>query len=202
MTVRRRLAAVVLCALALGTAPSDSRAQGAEVGGFVYVVRPGKTPLKAKASLSAPSAGAVGFGQKLAVKQREAAGWLLVEVPGESTTGWISVRVVGENRPGLDSQAVGAAAAKVAVNETASTAGAIRGLDGRTAGYAAVKQIPPEALSQLGRLEAHTEKQFRDPHSVGRDGVWRYPDVTVEGRYEAARTFAREEGLPVPLRPK
>ena len=162
----------------------------------VFVVKPGKTPLKSDPKLEAPAKGSVGYGQKLAVA-KNGEGWLLVSVPGETLQGWISAKAVVDKRPGLDSVAVAGASTKVAASETASTAGAIRGLDGRTAGYASAKQIPPEALSQLGRLEAHGERLFRDPHSVDPKGIWRYRDATAKGRWDAARGFAKDEGLAV-----
>ena len=161
---------------------------------LVYVVKPGKTPLKKAAKLDAPSVAPVGYGQKLSVQKKEA-GWLFVKVPGDTLEGWINEKAVLDKRPGLDTSAVADAASKVVASEGTSTAGAIRGLDGRTAGYATAKQIPAEALSQLSRLEARGEKQFKDPHYVDSKGAWHYRDVTVPGRIEAARAFAKDEGL-------
>lgn len=170
----------------------------------VFVVKPGKTALKAEPKLDAPSKGPVGYGQKLLLKKK-GEGWLLVAVPGETLEGWISAKAIVDKRPGLDSIVVADVAGKVAASESTSTAGAIRGLDGRTAGYATAKQIPPEALSQLARLETHGERRFKDPHRVDAKGVWHYRDVTAPGRWEAARNFAKEEGLrvsPPRLQPK
>lgn len=182
----RALAIAVLLVAAPPAVPVES----------VYVVKPGKTPLKAEPKLDAPSKGAVAYGQKL-VLTKKGEGWLLVSVAGESLEGWISAKAVLDKRPGLDSIAVAGASAKVTSSETVSTAGAIRGLDGRTAGYASAKQIPAEALSQLARLEAHGERIFRDPHSVDAKGVWRYRDATAAGRWDAAQAFAKDEGLKV-----
>lgn len=163
---------------------------------FVYVVKPGKTPLKKEPKLDAPSSAPVGYGQKLAVQKRSADGaWLYVTVPGDKAAGWVNAKAVLDKRPGLDTIAVADAASKVAASEGTSTAGAIRGLDGRTANYATAKQIPAEALNQLGRLEARGERQFKDPHYVDAKGAWQYRDVTAPGRIEAARSFAKEEGL-------
>ena len=182
-----RAAAIVLLLLAPPVAPVES----------VFVVKPGKTALKSEPKLDAPSKGAVGYGQKLTLKTKGDA-WLLVTVPGETLEGWIAAKSVVDKRPGLDSIAVGGASVKVAASESVSTAGAIRGLDGRTAGYASAKQISPEALSQLGRLEAHGERLFKDPHSVDAKGVWRYRDGTAPGRWDAAVGFAKDEpGLKV-----
>lgn len=162
----------------------------------VFVVKPGKTPLKAEPKLDAPSKAPVGYGQKLSVQKKAPDGaWLFVTVPGEKVEGWINAKAVVDKRPGLDTVAVADAASKVAASEGTSTAGAIRGLDGRTAGYATAKQIPPDALNQLGRLESRAEKQFKDPHHVDAKGAWHYRDVTVPGRIEAATVFAKDEGL-------
>lgn len=189
-----RALAIVL-AIALATVPAHAQAPATLVE-MVFVVKPGKTPLKAEPKLDAPSKGVVGYGQKLAVVKK-GEGWVFVSVPGETAQGWINVKSVVDKRPGLDTLAVAGAGVKVAASETGSTAGAIRGLDGRTAGYASAKQIPPEALSQLGRLEAHGERIFRDPHSVDAKGVWRYKDATAAGRLDAAKAFAKDEGLKV-----
>lgn len=171
--------------------------------GLVYVVKPGKTALKSAPKLDAVSRGRVAYGQKLSLKKR-GDGWLLVAVPGETLEGWISARAVIDRRPGLETVSVAGAMGKVAASEGMSTAGAIRGLDGRTAGYATAKQIPPEALSQLARLEMLGERLFKDPHRVDAKGVWHYRDATAAGRWSAARTFAKEEGLRVspPAPPK
>lgn len=176
----------IVLLLAPPVAPVDS----------VFVVKPGKTALKAEPKLDAPSKGAVGYGQKLTLKTKGEA-WFLVTVPGETLEGWIAAKAVVDKRPGLDSIAVGGASVKVAASESVSTAGAIRGLDGRTAGYASAKQIPPEALSQLARLEAHGERLFKDPHTVDAKGIWRYRDGTAPGRWDAAVGFAKDEGLKV-----
>lgn len=66
------------------------------------------------------------------------------------------------------------------------------------AACAGVKQAPPEALSQLARLESHAEGIFKDRPSVDANGIWRCPDQTVPGRFLAARALAREEGPHVP----
>lgn len=189
--MRRALAFALLASFA-SLAPVLAAAQETTV----YVVKPGKTALKAEPKLDSPAKGPVGYGQKLLLK-RKGQGWVLVAVPGETLEGWISDKVIVDKRPGLDTIVVADVAGKVSAAENTSTAGAIRGLDGRTAGYATAKQIPPMALSQLARLETHGERRFKDPHSVDAKGVWHYRDATAPGRWEAARNFAKEEGLRV-----
>ena len=198
----KRLLVVAMAAVTLAAATAFAD-DVVDATGFVYVVKPGKTALKADAKLDASANGPVAYGQKLVVKKKamqgETAKWYFVTVPGDKLEGWIPANAVVDKRPGIDVLPVGDAAMKVAAADGASTAGAIRGLDGRTATYAQAKQIPPEALAQLGRIENHAEVQFNDRHSVSKSGQWKYPDVTVPGRYATAQAFAREEGLRAPV---
>lgn len=56
---------------------------------------------------------------------------------------------------------------------------------------AAIDAISDEDERALG------ERRFKDPHSVDAKGVWHYRDATAPGRWEAARNFAKDEGLRV-----
>lgn len=192
----------VLCAAPLVPGAQDAVTEPAT--GFVFVARPGKSPLKEAPSLGAKSQAMVAYGQKLAVQEKQKVGeevrWLHVRVPGDKSSGWILASAVLEQRPAVKRVPVGAGAARVVAAE-GSSATAIRGLDGRTAAYAKDKQIPADALAQLARTESHAETLFRDPHYVNKKGEWRYPDRTVPGRWSAAAQFARPEGLEAP-RPK
>lgn len=200
--MRRLLFAAVLGVVC--AAPVLPRAQDAvtePASGFVFVAKPGRSPLKESPSLGAKNQASVAYGQKLAVKEKQKVGeevrWLHVAVPGDTSAGWILANAVLDRRPAIKQVPVAAGAARVVAAE-GSSATAIRGLDGRTAAYAKEKQIPADALAQLARAESQTELLFQDPHFVNPKGEWRYRDRTVPGRWSAAAKFARPEGLKAP----
>lgn len=164
--------------------------------GFVYVVKPGKTQLRAEPKTEAAAKGVVAYGQKLKVEEKQAR-WIRVSVPGDAAAGWIGAQIVVDKRPAIDQKAIGASASKMVVSEM-STAGAIRGLDHRTAQYAKDKQLSAGVIAHLAATESFGEQLFADRHNVDRNGRWRYPDVTVAGRVQNASTFAAAEGLRLP----
>jgi hypothetical protein len=185
--LRLGLAAIV-CGLAISVLAY------AQESSFVYVVKPGKTPIRGDAKMEAAPKGQVSYGQRLS--KVEANGpWLHVKVPGDALEGWIPANAVLDKRPGgLDHTPVGGSADKLVASE-GSTAGAIRGLDGRTAAYAKDRQIPQGVFDQVARIESHGEALFNDHHTVDAKGAWHYPDLTVAGRVAAAQSFASAQGL-------
>lgn len=189
-------------ALLLAQEPTLEQVTGPKV--YVYVVAKGKTPLKAEPKLAAPVKGAVPYAQRLEVRQRQKVGeqvrWLQVGVPGEKAEGWILANAVLDQRPSLDHVPVAGGGTRVVASE-GSTAGAIRGLDHRTAAYAKDKRMEPRVLAQLAAIEAHGETQFKDRHTVDAKGRWKYADVTAAGRVAAATAFAKVDGLRAPRPP-
>lgn len=116
---------------------------------YVYVVAKGKTPIKAEPKLAAAVKGSVPYAQRLEVRQRQKVGdqvrWLQVGIPGEKAEGWILANAVLDQRPSVDHVPVAGGGTRVVASE-GSTAGAIRGLDHRTAAYAKDKQMEPRVL--------------------------------------------------------
>ncbi len=190
----KRLLAVLLFVVAL---PAGAQQETS----FVYVVKPGKTPLKAEPRMEAGGKGIVAYGQKLKVEEKNDR-WIRVSVPGDANaSGWIVSTMVVDKRPTLEKSAIAAGGGRVVANEM-STAGAIRGLDNRASQYAQAKQIPPAVIAQLASTESFGEGLFADRHNVDRSGRWRYPDVTVPGRIDGASKFANAEGLRPPRAPQ
>lgn len=171
---------------------------------YVYVVAKGKTPIKAEPKLAAPVKGSVPYAQRLEVRQRQKVGgqvrWLQVGIPGEKAEGWILANAVLDQRPSVDHVPVAGGGTRVVAAE-GSTAGAIRGLDHRTAAYAKDKQMEPRVLTQLAAIEAAGETQFKDRHTVDAKGRWIYADHTAAGRIAAATAFAQADGLRAPRPP-
>ena len=191
------LAGLLLAALPLRADEGVEDAQGS-----VFVVKPGKVPLRAAPRLDSPAKAQVAYGQKLTVESRTTTEpkWIKVKVPGDPAEGWLLLNATLEKRPAIDAVAINPAAAKINASE-GSTATAIRGLDGRTASYAKAKELPPEVFDQLSRLEGFGEQQFSDRHTTDPKGGWHYADATAPGRVSAAQSFAAAEGLPGPKPP-
>ena len=190
---------LLIAAVLLVAAPLLADEGVEDATGSVFVIKPGKSPLRGAPRLDAPAKGQVAFGQKLALEGRTTTDpkWIKVKVPGDPAEGWLPAIAAAEKRPSSDAVAVASAGAKINATE-GSTAMAIRGLDGRTASYAKDKKLPLEVFDQLSRLEGFGEQQFNDHHTTDPKGGWHYPDSTVPGRVTAAQTFAASEGLNPP----
>lgn len=197
-----RFAAAALALTLLLAAPLLAEEGVEDATGSVFVLKPGKSALRAAPKLDAPPKAQVAYGQKLVLVSRTTTEprWLKVQVPGDPAVGWIPATATVEKRPTIDAVAIAASAAKISANES-STSMAIRGLDGRTAAYATAKQLPPEVFDQVSRLESFGEQLFSDRHTTDAKGGWHYPDATVPGRISAAQTFASSEGLAPPRPP-
>lgn len=201
----RALPALAIVGTAIALAPRAGHAgeeDAAVASGTVFVVKAGRTPLRAAPALGAPAKGAVLFGQKLLLEKKTNGGtaWLLVKVPGDPAEGWLPASATVDKRPGIRAEPVPGAREQIRAAE-GSTASAIRGLDGRTAAYAKAKQLPPEVFDQLSRQESFGEQLFDDHHVTDKKGGWHYHDATAPGRQAAARKFAAGEGLKAPPAP-